>query len=122
MEDSAHMGASRHGGTRSTRHAYSEAEGRDHKHVGVVSDNRDQGSRTGVDMSMSMSMSTSMGSDGGKGMSMGNEDGHGQTCGNGGFCTMHRQGSAEAGPQGAFGKRRKRPFDECPGAQGARQK
>ena len=78
-EDKAHMGASRHGGTKSTKHAYLESEGRDHKHVGVVSEDRDQGSRTRGDMSMSTS--TSMGSDGDKGMSMGMSMGMGKDVG-----------------------------------------
>ena len=52
-EDKAHMGAGRHGGTKSTKHAYSGSKG------------LDQASRTGGDTSTSMSM----GSDGDMGMS-----------------------------------------------------
>ena len=62
-----------------TKHAYSEAEGVDHKHVGVCPEHRDQGSRTGGDMSMSKS--TSEGSDGDKGMSMGMSTGMGKDVG-----------------------------------------
>ena len=39
-EDKAHVGSIRHGGTQSTKHAYSEAEGRDQGHAEVGSEDR----------------------------------------------------------------------------------